>query len=42
MASTIDALRPEGYEFGVVAPSGTANPVNQGSPAVVLAPAANQ
>lgn len=39
LASTIDALRAEGYEFGVVAPSATANPVNQGSPAVVVAPA---
>jgi peptidoglycan/xylan/chitin deacetylase (PgdA/CDA1 family) len=42
LASTIDALRAEGYEFGVVAPSGTANPVNQGSPAVVVAPAGAQ
>ncbi|WP_052273829.1 polysaccharide deacetylase family protein [Arthrobacter sp. L77] len=39
LASTIDALRAEGYEFGVVAPSSTPNPVNQGSPAVVVAPA---
>ena len=39
LASTIDALRAEGYEFGVVAPSATANPLNQGSPAVVVAPA---
>ncbi|MFY9633988.1 MAG: polysaccharide deacetylase family protein [Cellulosimicrobium cellulans] len=38
LASTIDALRAEGYEFGVVAPSATANPLNQGSPAVVVAP----
>lgn len=37
LATTIDALRAEGYEFGVVAPSATANPVNQGSPAVVVA-----
>jgi peptidoglycan/xylan/chitin deacetylase (PgdA/CDA1 family) len=39
LATTIDALRAEGYEFGVVAPSATANPVNQGSPAVVVPPA---
>lgn len=39
LAATIDALRAQGYEFGVVAPSATANPVNQGSPAVVVAPA---
>ena len=39
LATTIDALRAKGYEFGVVAPSATANPVNQGSPAVVVAPA---
>ena len=38
LAATIDALRAEGFEFGVVAPSGEANPVNQGSPAVVVAP----
>lgn len=38
LATTIDALRAKGYEFGVVAPSATANPVNQGSPAVVVAP----
>lgn len=38
LAKTIDALRSKGYEFGVVAPSATANPVNQGSPAVVVAP----
>ena len=38
LAATIDALRAEGYEFGVVAPSDAANPVNQGSPAVVVAP----
>ena len=38
LASTIDALRAKGYEFGVVAPSATANPVNEGSPAVVVAP----
>ncbi len=38
LAKTIDALRAKGYEFGVVAPSATANPVNQGSPAVVVAP----
>ncbi|WP_104166000.1 polysaccharide deacetylase family protein [Arthrobacter sp. SX1312] len=40
LARTIDALRAKGYEFGVVAPSSSANPVNQGSPAVVVAPAA--
>ena len=39
LATTIDALRAKGYEFGVVAPSATPNPVNQGSPAVVVAPA---
>jgi peptidoglycan/xylan/chitin deacetylase (PgdA/CDA1 family) len=39
LAKTIDALRAEGYEFGVVAPSTRANPVNEGSPAVVVAPA---
>jgi peptidoglycan/xylan/chitin deacetylase (PgdA/CDA1 family) len=38
LASTIDALRAKGFDFGVVAPSATANPVNQGSPAVVVAP----
>jgi peptidoglycan/xylan/chitin deacetylase (PgdA/CDA1 family) len=38
LASTIDALRAQGYEFGVVAPSTTANPLNEGSPAVVVAP----
>ena len=38
LATTIDALRAKGYEFGVVAPSATSNPVNQGSPAVVVAP----
>jgi peptidoglycan/xylan/chitin deacetylase (PgdA/CDA1 family) len=42
LATTIDALRAEGYEFGVVAPSTTANPANQGSPAVVAAPAGAQ
>jgi peptidoglycan/xylan/chitin deacetylase (PgdA/CDA1 family) len=39
LASSIDALRARGYEFGVVAPSATANPLNEGSPAVVVAPA---
>ncbi|MDQ0000216.1 polysaccharide deacetylase family protein [Pseudarthrobacter sulfonivorans] len=39
LATTIDALRAKGYEFGVVAPSATNNPLNQGSPAVVVAPA---
>lgn len=38
LAATIDALRAQGYEFGVVAPSDTPDPVNQGSPAVVVAP----
>lgn len=38
LANTIDALRAQGYEFGVVAPSATPNPINQGSPAVVVAP----
>ncbi|WP_354217035.1 MULTISPECIES: polysaccharide deacetylase family protein [unclassified Arthrobacter] len=42
LAATIDALRAEGYEFGVVAPSATADPLNQGSPAVVVAPAGVQ
>jgi peptidoglycan/xylan/chitin deacetylase (PgdA/CDA1 family) len=37
LASTIDALRSRGFDFGVVAPSATANPINQGSPAVVVA-----
>lgn len=39
LATTIDALRAQGYEFGVVAPSATANPLNEGSPAVVVPPA---
>jgi peptidoglycan/xylan/chitin deacetylase (PgdA/CDA1 family) len=39
LASSIDALRARGYEFGVVAPSATANPLNEGSPGVVVAPA---
>jgi peptidoglycan/xylan/chitin deacetylase (PgdA/CDA1 family) len=38
LAKTIDALRAKGYEFGVVAPSTRANPLNEGSPAVVVAP----
>ncbi|MCU1575051.1 MAG: polysaccharide deacetylase [Micrococcaceae bacterium] len=38
LASTIDALRAKGYEFGVVAGSATANPINEDSPAVVVAP----
>jgi peptidoglycan/xylan/chitin deacetylase (PgdA/CDA1 family) len=38
LAKTIDALRAQGYEFGVVAPSTRANPLNEGSPAVVVAP----
>lgn len=42
LSDTIDALRAQGYDFGVVTPSGTANPVNQGSPAVVAAPAGDQ
>ena len=37
LAATIAALRARGFDFGVVAPSATANPVNQGSPAVVVA-----
>jgi peptidoglycan-N-acetylglucosamine deacetylase len=36
LASTIDELRDQGYEFGVVAPSATRDPLNQGSPAVVV------
>jgi peptidoglycan-N-acetylglucosamine deacetylase len=36
LATTIDALRAKGYEFGVVAPSTTSNPLNEGSPAVVV------
>jgi len=36
LASTIDALRARGFDFGVVAPSSTPNPINQGSPAVVV------
>ncbi len=40
LATTIDALRAKGYEFGVVAPSTKASPLNQGSPAVVVAPPA--
>ncbi|MGK3649873.1 polysaccharide deacetylase family protein [Pseudarthrobacter enclensis] len=39
LPATIDALRARGYGFGVVAPSATANPLNEGSPAVVVAPA---
>jgi peptidoglycan-N-acetylglucosamine deacetylase len=42
LGATIDALRAEGYDFGVVARSATANPVNEGSPAVVVAPAGTQ
>ncbi|MET1064854.1 MAG: polysaccharide deacetylase family protein [Arthrobacter sp.] len=38
LASTIDALRADGYEFGVVAPSATPNPINEGSMGVVVAP----
>jgi peptidoglycan-N-acetylglucosamine deacetylase len=38
LAKTINALRAKGYEFGVVAPSTRANPLNEGSPAVVVAP----
>jgi len=38
LAKTIDALRAEGYEFGVVAPSTTANPLNEGSYGTVVAP----
>jgi peptidoglycan/xylan/chitin deacetylase (PgdA/CDA1 family) len=38
LAKTIDALRAKGYEFGVVAPSTRANPLNEGSPAAVVAP----
>jgi peptidoglycan/xylan/chitin deacetylase (PgdA/CDA1 family) len=38
LAKTIDALRAQGYEFGVVAPSNRADPLNEGSPAVVVEP----
>ncbi|WP_052690558.1 polysaccharide deacetylase family protein [Pseudarthrobacter chlorophenolicus] len=38
LARTIDALRARGYDFGVVAPSATANPLNEGSYGVVVAP----
>jgi len=37
LASTIDALRAKGYDFGVVAPSATADPLNEGSYGVVVA-----
>ncbi|QHK22265.1 polysaccharide deacetylase family protein [Pseudarthrobacter psychrotolerans] len=36
LASTIDALRAKGYDFGVVAPSATADPLNEGSFGVVV------
>ena len=36
LASTIDALRAQGYAFGVVAPSATADPLNEGSYGVVV------
>ena len=38
LARTIDTLRARGYDFGVVAPSATANPLNEGSYGVVVAP----
>ena len=38
LASTIDALRAKGYDFGVVAPSATASALNEGSYGVVVAP----
>lgn len=36
LAKTIDALRAQGYEFGVVAPADSPDPLNEGSPAVVV------
>lgn len=39
LAKTIDALRAKGYEFGVVAPAANPDPLNEGSPAVVVPPA---
>lgn len=36
LASTIDALRAKGYDFGVVAPSATASALNEGSFGVVV------
>jgi hypothetical protein len=40
LASTIDALRAKGYDFGVVAPSATASQLNEGSFGVVVPAAA--
>jgi peptidoglycan/xylan/chitin deacetylase (PgdA/CDA1 family) len=36
LAGTIDALRAQGYDFGVVAPSATADALNEGSFGVVV------
>jgi len=38
LAGTIDAIRARGYDFGVVAPSPTANALNEGSYGVVVKP----
>jgi len=38
LASTIDAIRAQGYEFGVVAPSSKRSTLNEGSYGVVVAP----
>ncbi|MDQ0767555.1 peptidoglycan/xylan/chitin deacetylase (PgdA/CDA1 family) [Pseudarthrobacter defluvii] len=38
LSSTIDAIRAEGYEFGVVAPSSKPSALNEGSYGVVVAP----
>ncbi|MFP5310853.1 MAG: polysaccharide deacetylase family protein [Actinomycetes bacterium] len=38
LASTIDAVRAKGYDFGVVAPSATPSQLNEGSYGVVVAP----
>ncbi len=38
LASTIDAIRAQGYDFGVVAPSSKPSALNEGSYGVVVAP----
>ena len=38
LARTIDAIRAQGYDFGVVAPSATPSALNEGSYGVVVAP----
>jgi len=38
LASTIDAIRAKGYDFGVVAPSATPSTLNEGSYGVVVTP----